>query len=188
MSRLRWALLILVTIGLGVAYLGNMIRTSRSMPPIHDVATDLDDLPQFSRLPLRADNLARVPDGGRVELRGLSPEERWKALHRAAYGDLRSLQVAAAPAVALQAAEELARARGWRIAEGKGEPGTLEATATTPVFRFKDDVVVRVSPDPQQPGGSIVDMRSTSRIGVSDLGTNAKRVRRFLADLKERFG
>ncbi|MGL5839140.1 MAG: DUF1499 domain-containing protein, partial [Sphingorhabdus sp.] len=49
-------------------------------------------------------------------------------------------------------------------------------------FRFKDDVVVRVRPT-EDAKGSIVDMRSISRVGVSDLGMNAKRVRAFLADL-----
>jgi len=62
--------------------------------------------------------------------------------------------------------------------------GSFEATATTFFFRFKDDVVVRVRPDPDQPGGSIVDMRSISRVGGSDIGVNAARIRAFLADLQ----
>ena len=61
--------------------------------------------------------------------------------------------------------------------------GILEATATTMFFRFKDDVAVRVRPDPTRPGGSIVDMRSISRVGGSDVGVNAARIRRFLFDL-----
>jgi uncharacterized protein (DUF1499 family) len=58
----------------------------------------------------------------------------------------------------------------------------LEATETTFFFRFKDDVVVRARPAPG--GGSLVDMRSISRVGGSDVGLNAKRVRAFLADLQ----
>jgi uncharacterized protein (DUF1499 family) len=50
-------------------------------------------------------------------------------------------------------------------------------------FRFKDDVVVRVRADPARPGGSIVDMRSISRVGGSDVGVNAARIRSFLVDL-----
>ena len=60
--------------------------------------------------------------------------------------------------------------------------GRMEATDTTRFFRFKDDVVIRVRPT-EDGTGSIVDMRSISRVGVSDLGVNAKRVRSFIADL-----
>jgi uncharacterized protein (DUF1499 family) len=177
--------LALVTALLFAGYLGNMIITARSLPAIHDVATNLDELPQFSRLGVRADNLDKIPDQGRAELKALAPEERWKALHRQAYGDLQPLRLAAPPVQVLQRAEQLARERGWAVAGVDPAAGTLEATATTLFFRFKDDVVVRVRPDPERPGGSVVDMRSISRVGGSDIGVNAKRVRRFLADLEE---
>jgi uncharacterized protein (DUF1499 family) len=185
-TSLGWANgLALLTAVLFTAYLGNMIFTARSMPAIHDVATDLDDLPQFRRLTVRADNLDKIPDEGRPELAAMSPGERWKALHRRAYGDLQPLKLAVPPAQALQAAERLARQRNWAIAAVDPGTGTLEATATTLFFRFKDDVVVRVRADPQASGGSIVDMRSISRVGVSDIGVNARRIRQFLADLQD---
>lgn len=177
--------LALVTGLLFVVYLGNMIITARSVPPIHDVTTNLDDLPQFTKLTVRADNLEVIPDEGKAELAALSPEDRWKALHRRAYGDLAPLRLSAPPAVVLQRAERLARERGWVVAAVDPSAGTLEATATTLFFRFKDDVVVRVRPDPARSGGSIVDMRSISRVGVSDVGVNASRIRDFLADLAE---
>jgi uncharacterized protein (DUF1499 family) len=177
--------LALVTGLLFVAYLGNMIVTARSLPMIHDATTNLDDVPQFSRLTVRADNLDKVPDEGKAELAALAPEERWKALHRRAYADLRPLRLPAAPEQVLKQAEQLARARGWNVAAVDPKAGTLEATATTLFFRFKDDVVVRVRPDPDRPGGSVVDMRSISRVGLSDLGVNAKRIRAFLSELEE---
>jgi uncharacterized protein (DUF1499 family) len=177
--------LALVTSLLFVAYLGNMIVTARSLPMIHDATTNLDDVPQFSRLTVRADNLAKVPDEGKAELAALAPEERWKALHRRAYPDLLPLRLAAAPEQVLKQAEQLARDRGWNVAAVDPAAGTLEATATTLFFRFKDDVVVRVRPDPASPGKSIVDVRSISRVGLSDLGVNARRVRAFLADLQK---
>jgi uncharacterized protein (DUF1499 family) len=59
--------------------------------------------------------------------------------------------------------------------------GRIEATATTPWFGFKDDVVMRISPDA---GGSKVDVRSVSRVGQSDVGTNAKRTREYLGRLR----
>ena len=76
-----------------------------------------------------------------------------------------------------------ARAR-TRLGDSALDPaaGIVEATETSFFFRFKDDVVVRARPAPD--GGSQVDMRSISRVGVSDVGVNAKRVRAFLADLQ----
>ena len=165
-------------------YLGNQVATARSVPAIHDAATDLDDLPQFSKLTVRADNLEKVPDNDRPELAALDPESRWKALHREAYADLRPLRLAAAPPEVLRRAERLARDRGWAVANVDGRAGLVEATDTTLFFRFKDDVAIRVRPDPARSGGSIVDMRSISRVGGSDVGVNARRIRGFLEDLE----
>ncbi len=80
-------------------------------------------------------------------------------------------------------AASLARSRGWTIAKVDRNAGILEATETSLFFRFKDDVVVRVRADPKG-GGSLVDMRSISRVGGSDVGMNAQRIRGFLADLQ----
>jgi uncharacterized protein (DUF1499 family) len=166
------------------AYLGNQVATARSVPAIHEASTNLDDLPQFRALPLRSDHLQAIPDQGRAELAALDPLNRWKALHREAYPDLRPLRLALPPAEVLRRVEQLARDRGWSIAAVDPQSGTVEATATTLFFRFKDDVVVRVRPDPARAGGSIVDMRSISRVGRSDVGVNAKRVRDFLRNLE----
>ncbi|HEX2482883.1 MAG TPA: DUF1499 domain-containing protein, partial [Methylomirabilota bacterium] len=69
----------------------------------------------------------------------------------------------------------------WEIVEAVPAEGRLEATATTTWFGFKDDVVVRVR---AREGGSRVDVRSLSRVGVGDLGANAARVRAFLERLR----
>ena len=175
--------LALIAAVLFTGYLGRQIATARSVPAIHDAATDLDDLPQFRTLTVREDNLASIPDQERPELAAMNPGNRWKALHREAYSDLRPLRLPRPPAEVLSRAEQLARERGWTIAQVNKQAGTLEATATTLFFRFKDDVVVRVRSDPARAGGSLVDMRSISRVGGSDVGVNAKRIRSFLADL-----
>ena len=176
------ALVIAVAFG---AYLVSHIVTAKSVPAIHDATTDLVDVPQFAALTVRADNLDDIPDDGRPELAALEPEARWKAIHREAYGDLRPLRLALAPAEALRRADALARSRGWQVARVDPQTGTLEATAETLFFRFKDDVLVRVRPDPARSGGSVVDMRSISRVGGSDIGVNAERIRGFLADLQK---
>ncbi len=165
-------------------YLISQIATARSVPAIHDATTDLVDVPQFRTLSVRADNLENIPDDGRPDLAALDPERRWSAIHREVYGDLRSLRLAVSPVEAIRRAEALIGKRGWLVARVDRQGGTIEATATTLFFRFKDDVVVRVRADPARPGGSIVDMRSISRVGGSDVGVNAKRIRAFLADLQ----
>jgi uncharacterized protein (DUF1499 family) len=69
---------------------------------------------------------------------------------------------------------------GWTIVAAEPAAGRIEATATTRWLGFKDDVVVRIRPDA---GGSRVDVRSVSRVGKSDLGTNARRIREYLGRL-----
>jgi uncharacterized protein (DUF1499 family) len=113
----------------------------------------------------------------------MAPDARWKAIHAEAYGDLRPVTIQASVADTVRKAEALARERGWEVARADPAAGIVEATDTSLFFRFKDDVAVRVRPAPG--GGSRVDMRSISRVGGSDVGVNAKRVRAFLSDLQK---
>ncbi len=183
-AKLAGLNLVALVLSLGfVLYLGAQIRTARTVPAIHDAATNLEDLPQFSALKVREDNLEKIPDNDDPRLKALDPESRWKAIHRQAYGDLKTIRVPWAPAETIRRAEGVARERGWEVAKADPAAGTLEATETSLFFRFKDDVVLRVRPDGQ--GGSLVDMRSISRVGGSDVGMNAKRIRAFLKDLQQ---
>ena len=166
-----------------VAYLGNLIVTARSVPAIHDISTDLEDVPEFRALQVREDNLENIPDLGRPGLAAMKPEERWKAVHREAYRDIRPIRVNWSVAETIQKARVVAEKRGWQIAHFDPQRGVLEATATSLFFRFKDDVVVRAREAPE--GGTLVDMRSISRVGASDVGVNAKRIREFLTDLRQ---
>jgi uncharacterized protein (DUF1499 family) len=79
-----------------------------------------------------------------------------------------------------QGAVAAARRMGWTVVATVPAEGRLEATASTPWFGFVDDVVVRVTPAPQ---GTRVDVRSVSRVGRSDLGANAKRIRKYIGAL-----
>ena len=78
-------------------------------------------------------------------------------------------------------AEALVRARGWAVA--LVTPDRIEATETASPFAFKDDVIITVAAGADGKG-SVVNIRSVSRLGVSDLGVNAARVRALMADLK----
>lgn len=181
--RTRNALALAVAL-LFVGYLGLHIRTARSVPAIHDVATNLEDVPQFRALQVREDNLENVPGEDRPDMAGLSPEERWKALHREAYADVKPVRVPWTVQETVGKAQALADKKGWQIVHIDPALGTMEATDTTRFFRFKDDVVVRVKKDPDGEG-ALVDMRSISRVGGSDVGVNAKRIREFLKDLRQ---
>ena len=174
-----------VAILLGLAFAGylfSLYRVANSVPAIHDVSTDLIDPPAFATLKVRKDNLDSIPDMGRPGWKNIPPIERWRALVGEAYPDLKPVRLAMTPEAAIKRAEELVRERGWDLASVDPQAGHLEATATTRFFRFKDDVVVRARP---APGGTIVDVRSVSRVGKSDLGMNAKRVRKFTKELAE---
>ncbi len=184
--RRRWVLLLALFLGFGLAgYLGNQYVTARSLPAIHDITTDLDDVPELSALPVRADNLDNVPDEGRPELAAMEPEERWKALHREAYGDLEPISVPWSVSETIGRAQTVAEKKGWEIVHVDPARGRLEATDTSLFFRFRDDVAVRAKRDPERPGRTLVDMRSISRVGTSDIGVNARRIRDFLKDLKQ---
>lgn len=183
-ERIASTLAVLVGV-VASAFLIGWIARGRSAPPIHDISTDLDDPPAFvAVLPLRAAAHAanspvyasseRLPGGRIIQVADLQ---------RARYPDIRSLELALEPAAALQAAEHAAGRLGWRIDAYVPAEGRLEATDHTVFFGFRDDIVVRVRPSGH---GSRVDVRSESRVGLGDAGTNARRVRAFLRELSRR--
>jgi uncharacterized protein (DUF1499 family) len=149
-----------------------MQAQARRVPPIHDVTTDPDDPPAFVAVVARRRGARNPVDYGGPTI---------AAQQRRAFPDLVPLDLAVSPERAFGAAEAAARDLGWEIVAAVPAEGRLEATATTPWFGFKDDVVVRVRP---RGAGSRVDVRSLSRIGVGDLGVNAARVRAFLGRLR----
>ena len=176
----RWIGMLVALVYVG--WVGTFLVKALTVPAIHDVSTDLADPPAFVTLQLRADNWDAVPGADDAKMRGLTPEQRWAMVHQKAYGDIRSVRVNHPVPTVVAKAERLAKARGWDVATSLPAEGRLEATETSSFFQFKDDVVLRVRPS-DTGEGSIVDMRSVSRVGQSDLGVNAKRVRSFLADL-----
>jgi uncharacterized protein (DUF1499 family) len=98
-----------------------------------------------------------------------------------AYPDLAPLDLASAPTETFTKAAATARAMGWEIVAEKPAEGRIEATAVTAWFGFKDDIVIRVA---AIASGSRIDMRSKSRVGRSDVGANAARIREYLAKLR----
>lgn len=149
------------------------LYTAMRVPPIHDITTDTQDPPRFQAvLPLRrgAANPARY--GGPAVA----------AQQRKAYPDIRPLTVKDPPIQVFQQALKAARQLGWEVVAADSKQGRIEATDSTFWFGFKDDIVVRVRSAAE---GTRVDVRSVSRVGRSDVGTNATRVRRYLASLRK---
>lgn len=177
---LRWLGMLASLIYLG--WMFSYLMLAWSSPAIHDVSTDLADPPEFSTLVLRTDNLDKVPGADDPAMRNMTPRQRWVMVHQKNYGDIRSVRINQPVSAVIEKAQRLAEARDWDIALAAPDQGRLEATATSALFRFKDDIVLRVRAT-ENGQASIVDMRSVSRVGDNDLGTNAKRVREFLADL-----
>ena len=182
-----------------------------ALPPIHDVQTDWSNPIAFSPelMKLREDSGALNPvepspvikltagskerwpgfDGKLVadaqEATEQDPEKSGDDDKEKLYPPINTLMIAKPKAEVLAAAKALVEKRGWDIVTeefgGDDETGVIEATETTGWFGFKDDVAIHVLAGPD--GTSIVDMRSVSRVGLSDLGANAKRVGNFLRDL-----
>jgi len=164
-------LLLLVLVALsGVEF----VRESPMFLRIHDISTDTEHPPDFEALlPLRVG--ARNPAG--------YPGKKVAALQKQAYPDLEPLKVAVPFPAVFQAALDTARELGWEVVSHDPGRGRIEAVATTRWLRFKDDVVVRLERQGEQVR---VDVRSKSRVGQSDLGENARRIRRFLNALHKR--
>jgi len=163
-----------IAIGVGVAYVPlHWLQNARAAAAINDVTTDTANPPAFvAVLPLRA--TAPVP--------AVHPGSETANAQRRVYPDILPLELAVPPAAAFARALDAATAMGWEIVAVDAVAGRIEATATTPWFGFRDDIVVRVAPTPT-PTGSRIDVRSVSRVGKSDLGANAKRIRALLARL-----
>jgi uncharacterized protein (DUF1499 family) len=152
--------------------LGILARKASRVPAIHDITTDTAQPPPFAAvLPLRAGALNPVEYGG-AEI---------AAKQRSAYADIAPLNLDVPPARAFDRALSAARRMGWELVASDPAGGRIEATDTTFWFGFKDDIVVRIA---AAPGGSRVDVRSVSRVGLSDVGTNAARIRKYLSELK----
>jgi hypothetical protein len=178
---LRWG-------GLAIAlayalWMGSGTISGWKYPAIHDISTDLADPPAFQVLTLRDDNWDQIPGAQEDDMRGLSPQQRWRALHQEVYSDVRTVRVNQPMPTVMAKAARLAADRGWDIAANLPAEGRLEATATSGLFRFKDDIVLRVRPA-DNGAESIIDMRSVSRVGTGDDGVNAHRIMTFLADLE----
>jgi len=169
------------------AYLG--IKAYR-LPAIYDITTDPIDPPRF-------DAIARLRprDANPITYAGLYAAEQ----QHAAYSDIEPDLTDSTAQESYDAAMKVITKRKWRIVDARqpqgGQPvanarapqpairdGIIEAIARTPIMGFRDDVVVRIRATSD---GARIDVRSASRYGRHDFGTNASRVRNLISDIDD---
>jgi len=165
-SRNAWKTIVatLICLFIGGNFVG-FVSKGASVPPIHDVTTNLADIPKFVTL---------SPDNPNPD--------NWLELHEGGYGDLSTVTVVMPKAAALVKAKEVAEGFGWENVTVDASAGIIEATAVSSWFEFRDDIIIRIR---ENAGSSDIDMRSVSRVGVSDIGANAKRIKAFMAAMTD---
>ena len=145
---------------------------SAGAPRINDYTTDLADPPVFR-------DAAALPTNAR---RDMTYPAAFVPIQKACCGDLHPAHLALPPAAAFTRAQSIAaRMPAWTVTRSDPTAGVIEAVATSKLFHFQDDIVIRVRPDAD---GSRVDVRSKSRDGQGDLGVNAARIRAYVAELE----
>jgi len=149
----------------------SLLASRGDYPAIHDITTDIADPPVFSQ--------AAKIRGGSANSLEISADTL--ELQLEAYPDVTTLHSALSVEDAFTRASEVARNMGWEITLSKPATGIIEAVDTTAVMAFKDDIVIRLR---RENGETLVDLRSVSRVGISDLGANSKRIRLFFEHYK----
>ena len=150
--------------------------TVKSVPFIHDITTDTVNPPAFIAVVA-----AREAEGANPHDYAGEPVARQQ---ECGYPDLTSLLAEAEPAMAYDRALEVAESMAWEIVAADRALGRIEATDTSTWYGFKDDIVIRVLAADGD-AGSRVDVRSLSRVGRSDVGINAARIRSYLSALEK---
>lgn len=148
--------------------MGAQFGRAQSVPAIHDITTAPQDPPQFvAVVPLRGESANSIDYNAELLMEPT----------RSAYPFLAPLQSPLSASAAFDRAVALVADMGWELVDADPAAGRIEATDTTAMYGFKDDVVIRIRPDGN---ASVIDLRSVSRVGQSDLGANAARIRAFL--------
>ena len=157
----------LITVVLALA----AMSTAGGAPSINDITTDLDNPPAFESATI-------VPD---YAGRDMGYPAEFVDIVRESYPDLKPMTVPGSPEETFERAIAAAESLGWEIVSRSASRGVFDAQDVSGIFRFVDDIAVRIVADG---AGSRIDLRSKSRVGQSDLGANAARIREFFDALK----
>jgi len=174
---LGYSVIAIVVGALLLAYPAYLGYQAYRLPPIYDITTDVLDPPGYDavrRLRSRSTNPAQYA--------GLYAAEQ----QREAYPQITPLELSVPGKTAYDHALALVNKRRWLILDAreplpKRRDGRIEAVARTPIMGFRDDIVIRIRGTEED---ARVDMRSSSRYGFHDLGSNASRIRAFLDALE----
>lgn len=148
-----------------------LLSNSNGRVSIHNISTDTTNPPVF---------VAAVKQRG-AHSNPLAYSKEVATIQRQHYPDITTIQTSLLPPQTFNRALAVAGELGWDIYAQVPQEGRIEAVDTTLWYGFKDDIVIRITT--ADTGGSLVDLRSVSRVGKSDIGANAKRIRTF----RERF-
>jgi len=179
-----------------------------ALPPLHDIQTDWSSPIAFSDTLMAARaadgetnpvlDAPTVPDyaeerwpgtSGRLVSEIQEEAEAKEAGKGTVYPKMETIYFSAPPAAVASFAEGIMKKKGWEIVSAAPASADdsaeiqVEATATSGWFGFKDDVAVRIRP---VEGATALDIRSTSRVGLSDLGANSTRVYGLMIELEDR--
>ena len=150
----------------------SMMNKAKSVPPIHDITTDLVNPPKFMAiLALRAD----APNPAAYQGEEIASQQR------EAYPELQTQKYPQTTEQVFDAALAAVMSMGLEVVTSDKSLGLIEAYDTTTWFGFVDDVVIRIQNDSQM---TILDARSKSRVGMSDIGKNAERLNTLIAGVK----
>jgi uncharacterized protein (DUF1499 family) len=167
------AAVLAVGVGVGASWPPvNWLLRARTAPAINDVTTDTANPPPLVVTLQFRQNAPNPPTYG---------GESVATLQRAGYPDIQPIVLNVPPAEAFKKVDTVAMAMGWDVVARAPAEGRIEAVDTTSWFGFHDDIVIRIKADG---AGSRIDIRSKSRVGQSDLGVNAQRIREFTQRLK----
>ncbi len=179
----RWGVIGLLGAAIAIGIPLNDARLAFLSPPIHDISTDIEYAPEFKALlPLRA-GATNGPeyDGPRILFYD-GKKTTVSALQKKYYEDVIPYVAFGKPLAIFWRGLNVANTMGWRVVAF--DPKTLRIEATDSAFWFglTDDIVIRVKPAGKL--GARLDVRSKSRVGENDRGTNADRIRAFIKKLK----
>jgi len=160
-------------------------RRAAAAPPIHDVTTDIQNPPLFKAvLPLRVNAPNKSAYFGDDSVRWHGKRVTVSEAQREAYPDIVPIKLSVSTDQAYEYALAAAKKMSWwKIQAADQSAGRIEATSTIPWFGFKDDIVIRIE---SQDNDSRIDIRSDSRLGYSDIGENARRIRHYMKLLEQK--
>jgi len=177
-AKVKGGLNSVVAVLIGGVALGSilhwMVLPGWDAPHIHDVTTSPKDPPEF--------NLARVAHYAKRDYVSYRDyDARMKGEVSAAYPEIRTLVFDKSLRQVFLAAEAAARDLHWTVFEADSTQGRIEAGDWATIFGFVDDIVIRIRLNAS--GYTVLDIRSASRTGTTDMGRNARRIERFTAAL-----